>query len=136
MEIHFSELKETYDGYHFSSGMTDIYNPFSLMSAFKAGAIGNYWFESATPSALINILKKMPSLQLTDIEGKSYPDSMFNLSIDTYDSPLPVLYQSGYLTIKDYKRTNRMNMYRLGFPNSEVRTGFADCLCRSTKLAK
>ena len=116
--------------------MTDIYNPFSLMSAFKAGEIGNYWFESATPSALINILKKMPSLQLTDIEGKSYPDSMFNLSIDTYDSPLPVLYQSGYLTIKDYKRTNRMNMYRLGFPNSEVRIGFADCLYRSTQLAK
>ena len=51
-----SELKETYDGYHFSSGMTDIYNTFSLMSAFKAGAIGNYWFESAIPSALINIL--------------------------------------------------------------------------------
>lgn len=123
-----SELKDTYDGYHFSSGLTDIYNPFSLMNAFKAGEISNYWFDSATPSALISILKKMPALGLTDIEGKSYPDTMFNLSFDTYDSPLPVLYQSGYLTIKDCKRVNKMNMYQLGFPNSEVRTGFADCL--------
>ena len=131
-----SELKATYDGYHFSSGMTDIYNPFSLMSAFKAGEIGNYWFESATPSALIGILKKMPSIELTDIEGNSYPDSMFNLSFDTYDSPLPVLYQSGYLTIKDFKRTNRMNMYRLGFPNAEVRTGFADCLYQAVMPVK
>ena len=122
------ELKDTYDGYHFSSGLTDIYNPFSLMNAFKSGEISSYWFDSATPSALISILKKMPALELTDIEGRSYPDTMFNLSFDTYDSPLPVLYQSGYLTIKDCKRVNKMNMYQLGFPNSEVRTGFADCL--------
>jgi hypothetical protein len=127
-----SELKETYDGYHFSSGLTDIYNPFSLMNAFKANEISSYWFDSATPSALISILKKMPALELADIEGKSYPDTMFNLSFDTYDSPLPVLYQSGYLTIKNCKRVNKMNMYQLGFPNSEVRTGFADCLYQVT----
>jgi hypothetical protein len=78
----------------------------------------------------------MPSIELTDIEGNSYPDSMFNLSFDTYDSPLPVLYQSGYLTIKDFKRTNRMNMYRLGFPNAEVRTGFADCLYQAVVPVK
>ena len=121
-----AELKQMYDGYHFSKGMTDIYNPFSLVGAFSGGDILNYWFDSATPGALIDVLRKMPPLELTDIDGKCHPASGFDLPFDNYQATLPILYQSGYLTIKDYVPNRRM--YTLGFPNLEVRMGFADCL--------
>ena len=121
-----AELKRMYDGYHFSDGMTDMYNPFSLMNALGSGEIKKYWFESATPSALIEILRQMPPLELGDIDGKRCPDTAFDMPFDSYQAPLPALYQSGYLTIKDYHASRQM--YTLGFPNYEVRTGFADCL--------
>ena len=121
-----SALKKMYDGYHFSEGMTDIYNPFSLMNAFDSGHIRKFWFDSATPSALFAMLRQMPPLQLGDIDGKRCPDTAFDLPFDSFKNPLPALYQSGYLTIKDYRPDRQM--YTLGFPNHEVRTGFADCL--------
>lgn len=121
-----SELKSMYDGYHFSEGMTDMYNPFSLVNAFDSGLTKKFWFESATPSALIDMLRQMPPFQLSDIDGKRCPDTAFDLPFDSYQDPLPALYQSGYLTIKDFRADRQM--YTLGFPNQEVRTGFADCL--------
>lgn len=121
-----SELKSMYDGYHFSEGMTDMYNPFSLVNAFDSGLTKKFWFESATPSALIDMLRQMPPFQLSDIDGKRCPDTAFDLPFDSYQNPLPALYQSGYLTIKDYRPDRQM--FTLGLPNREVRTGFADCL--------
>lgn len=121
-----AELKKMYDGYHFSEGMTDIYNPFSLVNAFDSGNIKKFWFDSATPSALFAMLRQMPPLQLSDIDGKRCPDTAFDMPFDNYQDPLPALYQSGYLTIKDYQPSRQM--YTLGFPNQEVRTGFADSL--------
>ena len=121
-----AKLKRMYDGYHFSKGMTDIYNPFSMMTALDSGEIEKYWFASATPSALIAMLRQMPPIDIDDIDGKRCPDTAFDMPFDSYQAPLPALYQSGYLTIKDYNASRQM--YTLGFPNYEVRTGFADCL--------
>ena len=122
----FAELKRMYDGYHFSEDMTDIYNPFSMVKALKSGQIKKYWFDSATPSALFGMLRQMPPLELDILDGIRCPVTAFDLAFDSYKAPLPALYQSGYLTIKDYLPTR--DMYVLGFPNYEVRTGFADCL--------
>ena len=122
----FAALKRAYDGYHFSERLTDIYNPFSLFNAFDAGRITDYWFDSATPSAVIEMLAKMPPITLPDIDGVSCPASSFDVPFDSYQKPLPVLYQSGYLTIKDYDRD--FDEYVLGLPNAEVRRGFANSL--------
>jgi hypothetical protein len=119
-------LKNMYDGYHFSEAMTDMYNPFSLINVFDSGMTRKFWFESATPSALIDMLRQMPPFELSDIDGRRCPDTAFDLPFDSYQNPLPALYQSGYLTIKQYQADRQM--YTLGFPNQEVRTGFADCL--------
>ena len=122
----FAALKQNYDGYHFSEQMTDIYNPFSLVKAFRSGELKDYWFESGTPSALINMLAQMPPIELTDIDGVECASSAFDRAFTSYKAPLPVLYQSGYLTIKHYDR--ELDAYTLGLPNGEVRRGFADCL--------
>ena len=129
-----TQLKNAYDGYHFSRGMTDVYNPFSLVNALDSGEINDYWFDSATPSALIDMLSKMPPIELTDIDGVPCPDTAFDVPFDSYEEPLPVLYQSGYLTIKDYDR--EVKEYTLGFPNAEVRRGFADSLYRYVASVK
>ena len=121
-----AELKRMYDGYHFSKGMTDIYNPFSMMTALKSGEIDKYWFDSATPSALISMLKQMPPLEISDMDSIKCESDAFNQAFDSYQAPLPVLYQSGYLTIKDYFGED--DTYTLGFPNEEVRKGFAGSL--------
>ena len=122
----FVELKRMYDGYHFSRRMTDIYNPFSLFSAFDSGEISDYWFDSATPSAVIDMLAQMPPIQLTDIDGVTCLAGVFDIPFNSYSNPLPVLYQSGYITIKNYDRG--YDEYTLGLPNFEVRKGFADSL--------
>ena len=121
-----TELKRMYDGYHFSKQMTDIYNPFSMIKALDSGEIGKYWFDSATPSSLFDMLRQMPPFELSDIDGRRCPDTVFDQPFDSFQEPLPALYQSGYLTIKDYQPSRQM--YTLGFPNQEVRTGFADSL--------
>jgi hypothetical protein len=119
-------LKRMYDGYHFCESMTDIYNPFSMVNALKSGKIDKYWFDSATPSALIAMLREMPPLEISDVDGAMCESGDFNRSFDSYQAPLPVLYQSGYLTIKRYDED--IDMYTLGFPNEEVRKGFAGSL--------
>ncbi len=121
-----AELKANYDGYHFSKEKTDVYNPFSLLKAIKSGIVDSYWFDSATPSALIEMLANMPPIDINAIDGVECLSSAFDKPFDSYAAPLPVLYQSGYLTIKSYDK--EMGTYTLGFPNHEVRTGFAESL--------
>ena len=121
-----SELKANYDGYHFGLGRHDMYNPFSLFKAFKAGEVSDYWFESGTTSALIDMLAQMPRIEVADIEGVECDASDFDKPFSSYDNALPILYQSGYLTVKSYDR--ELKSYILGFPNLEVRKGFALCL--------
>jgi hypothetical protein len=121
-----AELKANYDGYHFSEEKTDMYNPFSLVKAFNNRKVSSYWFDSATPSALIEMLSNMPPIDMADIDGTVCEASAFDQPFDSYASPLPVLYQSGYLTIKEYDP--ELEVYTLGFPNREVRTGFAESL--------
>ena len=121
-----AELKKNYDGYHFSEGKADMYNPFSLFKAMKAGKLGSYWFESGTTRALIDMLAQMPRLDITDVDGVECDSSDFDRPFDSYQAPLPVLYQSGYLTMRSYDR--ELDAYMLGFPNLEVRKGFAQCL--------
>ena len=122
------KLKQMYDGYHFSKWQTDIYNPFSLMNAMQSKDVSHYWFDRGTSAALINMLAKMPPIEVPDLEGIRLPDTAFDMPFENFDDPLPILYQSGYLTIKDY--TKNRNMFTLGFPNQEVRRGFAECLFR------
>ena len=130
----FAELKRMYDGYHFSRQMTDIYNPFSLFNALDSGDIGDYWFDSATPSAVLDMLAKMPPIELTDIDGVVCPIEDFDTPFNSYENHLPVLYQSGYLTIKDYDR--ECGDFELGLPNSEVRRGFANSLYQYTMAVR
>ncbi|MCQ2335648.1 MAG: ATP-binding protein [Paludibacteraceae bacterium] len=120
-----SKLTENYDGYHFSSGvddvMTDVFNPFSLINAFSAKSIRQYWFSSGTPTFLFEQLK-MFKTGLTSIDGQRVKEESFNVSPEVARSPLPVLYQAGYLTIKKYE--DDFQKYTLGFPNREVKFGF------------
>ena len=119
------ELKKQYDGYHFSSGMSEVYNPFSLLCALKKKRIDNYWFATATPTYLVNLLDR-DNVNLDELVGKYYTSSEFmDFKMDR-DAPLPMLYQSGYLTIKGYDK--EMKMYLLDIPNNEVRGGFLPLL--------
>ncbi len=122
----FAQMKAHYDGYHFSHAMQDMYNPFSLVNAFFSGDVTDYWFDRGTSGALLNLLAQMPPVDTTAIEDETYDSTMFDQPFQTFDDPLPILYQSGYLTIKDYDR--EFKEFRLGFPNQEVRQGFAQCL--------
>lgn len=115
------DLKAYYDGYHFTHHSIGMYNPFSLLNAFKYKEFGNYWFETGTPTYLVKLLKK----HHYDLERMAHKetDSQVLNSIDSESTnPIPVIYQSGYLTIKGYDE--EFGMYRLGFPNREVEEGF------------
>lgn len=114
------DLKAYYDGYHFTHHSIGMYNPFSLLNAFKYKEFGNYWFETGTPTYLVKLLKK----HHYDLERMAHEemDSQVLNSIDSESTnPIPLLYQSGYLTIKGYDE--EFGMYRLGFPNREVEEG-------------
>ena len=119
------EVKRMYDGYHFTRRMTDIYNPWSLFYAFDSGMIDNYWFSTGTPSSLINLLRTKP-LQMPELEGVECKMEKFNAPTERITDPIPVLYQSGYLTLKGYNYED--NSFTLGFPNEEVREGFGRSL--------
>lgn len=119
-------LKENYDGYHFCAGSEDIYNPFSLLNAFSDRRFGKYWFETATPTYLIEKLERKP-IDERELDKMEYVSlNEFNVSPELTDNPIPLLYQTGYLTIKDYDR--ELDSYTLGYPNKEVRSGFLDSL--------
>lgn len=119
------ELKNSYDGYHFCDKLTDIYNPFSLLNAFAKMKIKDYWFTSGTPSFLMRLLSKS-SEDVMKYTGQYYAEDTFiNYKADTA-MPLPMIFQSGYLTIKDVDRD--FNTYLLDFPNREVREGLVTLL--------
>ena len=120
-----AELKKMYDGYHFAEESEDIYNPFSLLNTFAKMRFGSYWFETGTPTFLVELLKhsRYDLHRLT--EEMASADSLGG--IDTmHTNPVPILYQSGYLTIKGYDR--EFQVYYLGFPNKEVEEGFTKFL--------
>jgi hypothetical protein len=115
------KLKQTYDGYHFTDRFTDIYCPWSLVNAFAMGRIQHFWFSTGTPTMLINVMQQH-NISIQQLEGCQYPLRRFDAPTERISDPIPVLFQSGYLTLKDYNPIN--NTYTLGFPNEEVREGF------------
>ena len=120
------ELKYNYDGYHFCQDSEDIYNPFSLIKCLDAQDLGSYWFETGTPTFLVEWLRRSQIDETTLDNMPLIPSAAFDISPEVSNSPLPVLYQTGYLTIKGYDRRTRL--YTLGYPNEEVRIGFSQCL--------
>ena len=115
------QLKFQYDGYHFGEEMVDIYNPFSLLNAFDSGRIDDYWFKSGTPTYLIRLLRHTRE-NLNEMTGRYYRTPEFVDYKADVEKPLPMIYQSGYLTIKGYDR--EYNTFLLDFPNNEVKNGF------------
>ncbi|MGP1576197.1 MAG: AAA family ATPase [Treponema sp.] len=119
-------LKKQYDGYLFAKTGESVYNPFSLLSAFKAKDMGSYWFGTGTPTFLVNYLKEAYYF-IPDLDGNvELTESGLEMYRAVAQDALPILFQSGYLTIKEYIRDLRL--YRLGFPNDEVRYGFLENL--------
>ena len=117
----YSKLKLNYDGYHFEAGTTGMYNPFSLLRTLDSQAFKDYWFETGTPTILVEALKKS-NYNLEELTQEEVTADLLG-SIDSIDdNPLPLIYQSGYLTVKGYDE--RFGVYRLGFPNKEVERGF------------
>ena len=114
-------LKKQYDGYHFGYRLTDIYNPFSILNACKSCNISDYWFRTGTPTYLIRLLNHNHE-NLNELTGKYYDPSQFIDYKADVEKPLPMIFQSGYLTIKDVN-LNR-NTFLLDFPNNEVKKGF------------
>ena len=120
-------LKRQYDGYHFSPRMVDVYNPFSLLNAFGSMMIQDYWFSSGTPTYLVRLLRHTNE-DLDELTGRYYePQEFVDYKADV-EKPLPMIYQSGYLTIKDYNWED--NTFLLDFPNNEVKKGFVTVVAR------
>lgn len=118
-------IKEQYDGYKFRQNGINIYNPFSLLNCFATGEMGSYWFETGTPSFLVQVMQK-DNFCLPDMTKEEVTSDLLN-SIESIDvNPLPLIYQSGYLTIKSYDK--EFKTYTLGFPNREVEEGFIQYL--------
>ena len=119
------KMKRMYDGYHFRHNMEGLYNPFSVLNALDSAEFGSYWFSTGTPTFLVELLKKT-DYDLRNLEGLELPASQFADYRADADYPIPVIYQSGYLTIKDYDK--EFQSYTLGFPNEEVKYGFLNFL--------
>ena len=120
-----AELTRFYDGYHFSKKSEDVFNPFSLVKALNARDIAPYWFGSGTPTYLIKTMQKY-HVNVMDIEKKSCDVDDFDVSPEMMTSALPLLYQSGYLTIKKYNPI--LHRYTLEYPNKEVKIGMLKSL--------
>lgn len=123
-----AKLAQMYDGYHFTHNVEGVYNPFCLLKCFSDKDFGSYWFESGTPSLLVKTLQNQP-LELTNIvNGRLANENQFKNYDPDSKNMLPVIYQSGYLTIKDFEKETRL--YTLDFPNQEVEEGFLDVLLK------
>lgn len=121
-------LKLQYDGYHFSKRLTDVYNPFSLLNALDSRSVDDYWFRSGTPTYLIRLLAHFNE-NINELTGKYYrPEEFVDYKADV-ERPLPMIFQSGYLTIKNYNF--QFNTFLLDFPNNEVKNGFLTMLATS-----
>ena len=121
-----NEMIRQYDGYHFHPDGEGVLNPFSVLNAFDKLEFGNYWFQTGTPTFLVELLKKSDYDLRLLIDGIEAPASSFTEYRMNTDNPIPLIYQSGYLTIKEYDK--RFRNYILGFPNEEVKYGFLDFL--------
>lgn len=126
----FAQLKQTYDGYHFHPFGVEVYNPYSLLNAFFAEEFGSYWFETGTPTFLVKQLRKnqFDVRRFTDKTLYANEATLKDYTGDHLD-PVPLLYQTGYLTITDYETKRRR--YTLGFPNEEVKYGFLESMMPS-----
>ncbi len=122
------QLKKNYDGYHFSKKGEEIYNPFSLLNCFSKKEFNDYWFATGTPTSLIRLIERSNFL-VSEMEHYESSESMLNGTDIYLSNPIPLLFQAGYLTIKDYD--SRFKLYTLGFPNSEVAEGFSALLLSS-----
>ncbi len=120
-------LKRLYDGYHFSANGTDIYNPFSIVKVLFSKKYSDYWFASGTPTFLLSLMQKQ-DVEFSDLHDLNLYENDFDAPTETNPDVLAVLYQSGYLTIKGYD--TQTGLYKLDFPNSEVKNGFADFLLK------
>ena len=124
-----SKLKDNYDGYHFSAKSPDMFNPYSLLNCFADNEFNDYWFSSGTPTYLLNMMRKyevMPTDVITRVEADA---SEFDAPTENMATIMPLLYQSGYITIKDYNRA--YNYYTLDVPNKEVKVGLTKALIPS-----
>ena len=122
------KLKRKFDGYHFSPNMLDIYNPFSILNSLSKKILGDFWFATGTPSYLIRLLAHSKE-NMNELTGKYYPKEDFIDYRANVETPLSMIYQSGYLTIKDWNMD--MDSYLLDFPNDEVKRGFVTMLATS-----
>ncbi len=121
-------LKKHYNGYHFSEEMLGVINPFSLLNALSAQRIRDYWFSTGTPSYLIRLLRHFNE-NMDELTSRYYePQEFVDYKADV-ERPLPMIYQSGYLTIKDYDPD--MQLFRLDYPNDEVKRGFVTLLANN-----
>lgn len=123
-----TKLKQQYDGYRFADYSPEVYNPFSLLKCFLQQKVANYWFESGTPTFLIRQMQYFRT-DITTMEQIEASPTSFDRPTETMENALPLLYQSGYLTIKDYDP--RSDTYTLSIPNNEVRVGLVDGLIPS-----
>ena len=121
-------LRRQFDGYHFGKRLKGVYNPFSILNTFFKMDIRDYWFKTGTPTYLVRLLQDNHE-NLNDLTGKYYDESDFVDYRADKEMPLPMIYQSGYLTIKDYDR--EMRTYLLDFPNDEVKKGFVTMTANS-----
>ena len=121
----YSKLKKQYDGYHFCENTEGIYNPFSLVNALDVKKFKNYWFETGTPTMLVQIMKAC-KFNLNDLENSRVTADLLGAVDAMHITPLPLLYQSGYLTIVNYDEN--FKKYTLDFPNEEVEDGFINFL--------
>ncbi len=118
-------LKNKYDGYHFSTAMTDVYNPFSIINALDSMALSDYWFSTGTPTYLIKLMSRY-NQNMDDLLQKWYSQEEFIDYRADVDAPVPMLYQSGYLTIKEYD--SETESFLLDYPNQEVKAGMLTML--------
>ena len=116
-----ANLRDWYNGYRFHHSAETLYNPVSTMKCFQESEYGNYWFETGTPTFLINLLRRKP----IDLGGLSVPEAAFSVYEPAHLEPLPLLVQTGYLTIADASVAGRRRQYRLQFPNFEIEESFS-----------
>ena len=120
------KMTRQYDGYHFAPGAEGVFNPFSVLNALNFGKLSNYWFQTGTPTYLVHSLKNSDYDLRLLVDGIELEPSAFSEYRASVKNPIPMIYQSGYLTIKDYDK--KYGLYTLGFPNDEVKYGFVNFL--------
>ena len=117
----YAKLAEMYDGYHFCEDSVGMYNPFSLLNTFASNKFREYWFETGTPTFLVKVMQQT-RYDISTLSDQEVDSSLLSTVNTVFENPVPLLYQSGYLTIRGYDE--EFGLYRLGFPNREVKTGF------------